>query len=356
MPLPSAGTGPRTDPPPHRSTDLAREAAQAPARARDQIERNRAALAALGERLRARPPGLVATCARGSSAHAAAYGKHLIETRLGLPVAAIGPGVASAYGARLDLRDALFVAVSQSGRSPDLLRLTEAARAGGALVVGMVNDETAPLAPLCDVVLPLCAGQERSVAATKSHLLACLGLLSLAAHWSGDGALLDAAEGVPGAIAAAADLDWWPTLRELADARGLFVLGRGPGHGAALEVALKLKETCGLHAEAFSAAEVIHGPIALAGPDLPVLALGQDDETAASIRLAVERMAASGSPAWSVIGAAGAGALPALPGLHPAVAPLCQVQSFYMALDRLALARGLDPDRPRNLTKVTETR
>jgi glucosamine--fructose-6-phosphate aminotransferase (isomerizing) len=356
MTLPPAGPVPRPDQPERPGSDLAREAAQVPERARAQLERNRAAFAALGERLRARRPRLVATCARGSSGHAAAYGKHLVETALGLPVAAIGPGVASVYGARLDLRDALFVAVSQSGRSPDLLRLTEAARAGGALVVGMVNDEAAPLASLCEVVLPLCAGQERSVAATKSHLLACLGFLSLAAHWSGDGALTEAAEGAPGAMAAAAGLDWWPALRTLAGARGLFVLGRGPGHGAALEVALKLKETCGLHAEAFSAAEAMHGPIALAGPDLPVLALGQDDGTAASVRLAVERMAASGSPAWSVLEAAGAGALPALPGLHPALAPLCQVQGFYLALDRLALARGLDPDRPRNLTKVTETR
>lgn len=337
-------------------TALGREAAEAPAAARRHIQRNRAAFAELGARLRAAPPRFVTTCARGSSDHAAVYGKYLIETALGHPVASVGPSVASVYGTRLDLRDSLFIAVSQSGRSPDLLRLAEAAKAGGAVTVGFVNDEASPLMALCDVALPLCAGPETSVAATKSYLLSCLAFLNLTAHWSGSAELLEAAESVPDALERALGLDWWPALETLVPARGLFVIGRGTSYGAALEMALKFKETSRLHAEAFSAAEVIHGPLALVGPDLPVLAVGQEDEAAGSIRQAAERIAALGSPVWSALDGAGTTRLPTVAGLHPTVAPLCQIQSFYMAVHRLAVARGYDPDAPANLRKVTETR
>src|SRR5690349_16063651 len=130
---------------------MAVEAAQASDAAARQIARCGAGYAELGERLRRAQPRFVVTCARGSSDHAAGYGKYLIETMLGRAVASVGPSVASVYKTDLDLRDALFIAVSQSGRSPDLLRLTEAARRGGALVVGIVNDETSPLPDLCDV-------------------------------------------------------------------------------------------------------------------------------------------------------------------------------------------------------------
>ncbi|HZH25675.1 MAG TPA: SIS domain-containing protein [Azospirillaceae bacterium] len=339
-----------------QTTALAREAAEAPAAARRQIDRNRAAFQELGARLRAAPPRFVVTCARGSSDHAAVYGKYLIETRLGRAVASVGPSVASVYGTKLDLKDSLFIAVSQSGRSPDLLQLTDAARAGGALVVGFVNDETSPLLERCDVALPLCAGPETSVAATKSYLLSGLAFLSLAAHWSEAPDLHAAVDGLPDALEQAAKLDWWPAFEPLANARGLFVVGRGTSYGTALEMALKFKETSRIHAEAFSAAEVIHGPLALVGPNLPVLALGQEDEAAATIRPAVARMAELGSPVWSALDAPGAKRLPTVPGLAPEVAPLAQVQSFYMAISRLAQARGLDPDQPPNLRKVTETR
>jgi len=335
---------------------LAREAGEAAACARRQIDRAAAGFAELGARLRRRPPPFIVTCARGSSDHAASYGKYLIETELGRAVASMGPSIASVYHRRpLELRDCLFVAVSQSGRSPDLLRMTEAARAGGALVVGFINDEHAPLAERCDVALPLCAGAETSVAATKSFLLSGLAFLQLVAHWSGTPALLDAVATLPDALAAASQLDWWPALAPLASARSLYVLGRGTGLGAALEIALKLKETCRLHAEAFSTAEVRHGPLALVDRGFPVLVVGQDDDSAATTRSAVARLVELGADVRSTLDVPGAVRLPTLAAGSPAIAPLCQVQSFYLAVSRLAVARDLDPDAPAHLRKVTET-
>ncbi|HET9621035.1 MAG TPA: SIS domain-containing protein [Kofleriaceae bacterium] len=334
---------------------MAREAAQAARCARRQIERCAAGFAALGERLRQRPPRVVVTCARGSSDHAATYGKYLIETELGRPVASVGPSIASVYRRHpLELADSLFVTVSQSGRSPDLLELTAAARSRGALVVGFINDERAPLFELCDVALPLYAGVETSVAATKSFLLSGLAFLQLAAHWSGDPALAAAVTALPDALAAASQLDWWPALAPLARATSLFVLGRGLGLGAASEVALKFKETCRLHAEAFSVAEVSHGPLALIDRGFPVIALGQYDDSVTTTRSAVARLVELGASVASTLDVTGATALP-VPPTSPVIAPLCQVQSFYMAVHRLAVARGLDPDVPPHLRKVTET-
>jgi glutamine---fructose-6-phosphate transaminase (isomerizing) len=335
---------------------MASEAAETADVARDQIARCGVAFAELGEYLRKYPPRLVVTCARGSSDHAATYGKYLVETTVGHVVASVGPSVASVYDTRnLQLEGALFIAVSQSGKSPDLLRLTEAARESGAFVVGFVNEEGSPLAALCDRTLPLCAGRERSVAATKSHVLAALAFLQLVAHWSERADLRDAIERLPDALAAARAVDWWPALSPLVEATNLLVLGRGIGLGAALEMALKLKETCRLHAEGLSSAEAIHGPLALVREGFPVLVLGQDDASAESTRTAVRRLVELGAAVHSVLDVAGAEPLPVVVGVPAAISPLCQIQSFYMAVHRLSKARGLDPDAPAHLSKVTET-
>ncbi|MGQ9372171.1 SIS domain-containing protein [Azospirillum sp. ST 5-10] len=346
-----------TEPQPSRSRPLmVREAAEAPDVVARQAERWGAAFADLGARLRRRPPRFVVTCARGSSDHASAYGKYLIETRLGRAVASIGPSVASVYGGHLSLEGALFVAVSQSGGSPDLLRLVEAAKAGGALVVGFVNAEDSPLATLCDHCLPLSAGPERSVAATKSCIASLAAFLQLVAHWQDDAGLKATLAALPETLAAARALDWRPALLPLATARSLYVLGRGVGFGAALEMALKFKETCRLHAEAFSAAEVVHGPLALVGPGFPVLALTQADAAEPHTRAVVERIFGLGAAVVTTeTGLPGTATLPMPPGLAPEAAPLAALQSFYGAVGDLALARGLDPDAPPHLLKVTKT-
>jgi len=324
-----------------------------------QFERNAAAVRELASRLRAEPPPFVLTCARGSSDHAATYGKYLFETRLGRIAASASPSVASVYDARPHVRHALFLAISQSGKSPDLVRNAEIARDGGARVVALVNVEDSPLARVADSVIPLHAGEERSVAATKSYLASLAALLHLAAEWSRSPPLLAALDALPGALHAAWRTQWPSLVDGLVEADHLFVLGRGLGLGAAQEAALKFKETCGLHAEAFSAAEVKHGPMALVGPGFPVLAFAQADETGAGTRALVEEFGGR-TQAWLVAEGAQPGsqrgrALPLPPSPHPACAPLLGVQSFYRAINALALRRGHHPDLPPHLNKVTET-
>ena len=143
-------------------------------------------LAELVGRLKRRPPQVVVTCARGSSAHAATFGKHLIERYLGIPVAEAAPNIASVYGRRLRLENQLFLAISQSGRSDDLVALASSAKAAGALTVAIVNATDGPLVPACDIVLPIGAGPELSVAATKTFVATLAALLRLTASWTDD--------------------------------------------------------------------------------------------------------------------------------------------------------------------------
>lgn len=335
---------------------FAREAAEAAAGARAQIATCRHLFAELAARVTARPPPVIITCARGSSDHAASYGKYVLETTVGRIVASVGPSVAASSPPPVaGLRGALVLAVSQSGESPDLVQLVETARAAGAFVVGLINAERSPLAQRCDLVIPLCAGPERSVAATKSFLLASLAFLQLAAAWTDDPSLRDAVARLPDALDAAYALDWSAALAPLVPAASTYILGRGVGLGPAQEIALKLKETSRIHAEAFSTAEVLHGPLALVEPGFPILALGQDDATGQATRAALGKLVALGGRIASTLEVAGATRLPTVPGVPAIVGPLCAVTSFYAALPALCTARGTDPDAPRHLTKITRT-
>ncbi|WP_255500800.1 SIS domain-containing protein [Caulobacter sp. 17J80-11] len=313
------------------------------------------AAARLGARLRELQPRVVVTCARGSSDHAATYAKYLIETRTGVPTASAAPSIASVYAAEPKLDGALFLAISQSGKSPDLLAGAEQAKKAGAFVAALVNVEDSPLAELADAVVPLKAGPELSVAATKSYIASLSAIAGVVAAWAGDEALEHALTGLPDALARAWALDWSPAVGRLVDARDLYVVGRGLGFGVAQEAALKFKETCGLHAEAFSAAEVKHGPMALVQPGFPVLALAQDDETREGVAALAAEFAARGAEVIAAgVEAPGALVLPTVAG-HPALEPLLRVQSFYRMANALSVARGFDPDRPPHLAKVTET-
>jgi len=331
------------------------EAAAAPEVVRAQLARNAAAADVLGKELRALAPRAAVTCARGSSDHAATYAKYLIETRLGVLTASAAPSVTSVYGARQDLRDCVFIAISQSGHSPDLLATASSARDAGAFVVALVNDEASPLAALATRVLPLSAGPETSVAATKSYLASLSALLHLVAAWSDEGDLAAALAAAPGQMAEAWELDWTPALSLFEHATNLFVIARGVGLAVAQEAALKCKETCGLHAESFSGAEVRHGPQALLGRDFPALVLAQDDETRPGLEaLALELVERGVEVASAGARVPGGIALPTVTS-HPAVAPLLLAQSFYRLANVAALARGMDPDRPPHLQKVTRT-
>ncbi|HQE08218.1 MAG TPA: SIS domain-containing protein [Thermomonas sp.] len=338
------------------STWMYTEAAEAATAVARQFAANAATIDALVERLRAQPPRFIVTCARGSSDHAATYGKYLFETALGLVTASASPSVGSVYAVQPQMQGALFVAISQSGKSPDLLRNAEIAKAGGATVVALVNVVDSPLAKLADTVLPLYAGPENSVAATKSYLCSLAALLQLTARWSGDAKLLAAVDALPDAMRAAWAQDWSELVSGLRLARQMFVLGRGLGLAAAQEAALKFKETCGLHAEAFSSAEVKHGPMAIVGPDFPVLAFAQDDDTGDSTAAVAAEFRKRGAPVWlASSGEAGPGILPLPVSPHPALTPILTVQAFYAVANALSLARGFDPDVPPHLNKVTET-
>ena len=337
------------------ATLMYQEAAASGAVVARQLAANAGRVAAAGVALRALAPRAVVTCARGSSDHAATYAKYLIETRARVLTASAAPSVSSVYGIEQDLGQCLFLAISQSGRSPDLLASVRAARRSGALVIALCNDPEAPLNELADHALPLGAGPERSVAATKSYIASLAALLALTAAWTEDPALGAAVAALPAQLEAAWQLDWSAALPTLRPAAHLYVIGRGLGLGVAQEAALKAKETCALHAEAYSGAEVRHGPFALLGPGFPALVLAQPDATREGLETLAGELAARGVAVLIAGGtAAGATQLPSIDA--PAVsAPLLLAASSYRLLATLAVARGLDPDHPPYLRKVTET-
>lgn len=342
---------------PDPATAMFAEAAEAPEAVARLLATNGELLAELGDTLRALAPRAVMTCARGSSDHAATYLKHLVETRTGVLVTSVSPSVASVYRAAPVAEQALAIGLSQSGKSPDLLAAMRAAADAGARTLALVNVADSPLAQQSDAVLPLSAGPERSVAATKSFIAMLAGSAALVAVWTQDSALRGAIDALPERLERAWECDWSALVDALAEARGLYVIGRGPGFGVAQEAALKFKETCGLHAEAFSAAEVRHGPMALVGPDFPLLVFRQDDASAAGIDALVADALGQGARVLVASDGAvprGATWLP-LPLADATLVPIAAVQAFYRAANALSVLRGFDPDRPPHLRKVTET-
>ena len=336
---------------------MADEIAEAPAAVARQAAGLAHPLAELVASLKRRPPRVVVSWGRGISAHAATYGKHLIERTLGTPVAEAAPNIASVYGRQLDLEGQLFLAISQSGKSDDLIAMAQSARAAGALTVAMVNATDGPLVRACDIVLPICAGPELSVAASKTFVATLTALQRLVAAWTDDAGLGDAIAALPERLAQATVLDWSEATGALSRARSLVTIGRGPTLAIAREAALKLKETCNLHAEAFSGAEFLHGPVALVAPTYPILMFMPTDAAAPGMRQLAADLRAKQSALFSAgPGPRAPGHLPALPAQHAETDAVCLVQSFYAMLIRLADRLRVDVDRPRHLQKVTRTR
>ena len=322
-----------------------------------QLGHNAELLAELGPRLRALDPPLVATIARGSSDCCALYLKYLVEIVLGVPCASIGPSIATLYRAPMRLQGAVSVAISQSGRSPDIVEMQRAARRGGALAVALVNEVASPLAKEAEVLLPLCAGPERSVAATKSMIAGLVAGASLVAAWSEDRPLADAIAGLPDILRGQTAPPPAAMLERLASARSAFVLGRGATLAIAAEAALKLKETCAIHAEAYSAAEVLHGPAELVNPGFPVIAFLPSDAAREGMLATLARLADAGATVIAIeaCGADDAHRLAVAKVEATLLEPVVMIHRFYRLAEALALRLGRDPDRPRNLRKVTET-
>ena len=328
-------------------THMARETAQAPDAVAALLEANRAGLAEFGHLVRARDPSHFVTCARGSSDNAASYFKYLAEILLGIPCCSIGASVVSIYEARLRLRGTVLVTTSQSGQSPDILAFQAEAKRVGVPTVAVTNDEASPLARDADLCLPLMAGPELSVAATKTFVTSCAMSAAMVAAGGAEASFAEAIAALPADLAAAQALRWTKLEESAVEASSLYVLGRGPSLPIAQEAALKLKETSGLHAEAYSAAEVMHGPMELVGPGFPVFVLVADDAARPTTAKSVERLAAAGADiSWPEHHRT----------RHTALDPLSIVQTFYGSAERIARQRGRNPDRPRLLAKVTQTR
>lgn len=323
------------------------------------IMAERAAIHAAADRIRAAAPRFVLLAARGSSDHAALYGKYLAEIRLQLPAGLVSASAFTLYRADPDLRDVLLIAVSQSGASPDLVQTVELARRRGALTLALTNQPGSELARAAEVTLDIRAGEEQAVAATKSYTAQLLTLFLLLDRASGgNGAEADRLPDLGEAV-----LGGEPSLRALAQryrfARRMVVTARGYAYPTAREAALKLMETCYLSAHAFSGADLLHGPLAMIDAEVPVIAILGEGAGGNAMRPVLDRLRAAGAdlfcigPAQSVADCDPRFALP--DGIAECVAPVLQILPLQLLSLHLALARGGNPDAPRGLGKVTKT-
>jgi glucosamine--fructose-6-phosphate aminotransferase (isomerizing) len=333
------------------------EARSAPRAAAQLLGADEAVYRALGAALRAAPPSGTVTIARGSSDHAAAYLAYLLTVRSGRLVTSIPMSLVTLYHAPLAGERLLAIAISQSGRSPDLIEPIRLLRQGGAVTAALLNDVAAPLGAAAEWLLPLHAGTEASVAATKSFICSLAAGARLTAHWCAAEDLLQALSGLPDDLERACAQDWSAAVPVLAGAERLMVISRGLGHSIAKEAALKLKETCGIQAEPFSAAEVRHGPQALIAHGYTLFVLALRGPAQAEIRAFAAEMRQRGA---QVLLAAPADVperdLTLTVTGHEHLDPIAAIQSFQLLAEQVAQARGRNPDQPPFLNKVTSTR
>ncbi|MGE7991823.1 SIS domain-containing protein [Pseudomonas sp. NPDC089554] len=321
-----------------------------------QLQHHEPACAALAETLRGLAPQVAMTIARGSSDHAASYFAYLAMQQLGLPVASLPMSVVTLQQAPLHVRGQVALGLSQSGQSPDLVESLRRLRAAGATTVSLVNAEDSPLQQACEHHLPLGAGPELSVAATKSFVATLAASARLVAHWGQDRALLDAGHALPAQLRQAAEQDWQHAVDMLQDSQRLMVIGRGAGFAIAQEAALKFKETSVIQAEAFSSAEVRHGPMALIDAQYPLLVFApRGAEQPGLLQLAADMRQRGARVLLAAPDDIAERDLTLTRASHPALDPLLAIQSFYVMAAHLAVARGMDPDQPRYLSKVTRT-
>lgn len=339
------------------TTTMRREIDEIPRAAARLLETGRQAITEAGAAIARRDPAVLVTIARGSSDHAAHFLKYAVELETGVPVASLGPSLASIYGAPLKLGRAAALAVSQSGASPDIVALAESARAGGALTLALVNTVPSPLATACEMTVDIQAGPEIAVAATKSYVNSIVAGLAVLAAWSGGSALSRAVAALPEQLEKALALNWSELVEPLSGADSLYMLGRGPSQAIAMEAALKCKETCELHAESYSSAEVLHGPVSLVSEGFPVIAFAARDRAEAPVAAIASSLAAKKAAVWLTSPRGeGTRSLPFIETGHPLTDALALIVPYYGMVEALSRARGLNPDKPLALRKVTETR
>ncbi len=337
-------------------SQMRREVEEIPAAVDRLLTQGAQEVAAAAQAVRALDPAFVVTVARGSSDHVCTYLKYASELLLGVPVASVGPSVASIYKAPLKLANSLCLAVSQSGQSPDIVDLARSSRRDGALSIAITNDPSSPLAAASAHTLNLHAGAERSVAATKTFVSSAVAGMLLLAHWRGDDTLLAALHSLPQALEKAAKIDWPEVRATIGDETSLFTLGRGPAWAISNEAALKFKETCQIHAESYSSAEVLHGPVSIVGEGFPVLGFASGDAAEASLVGIADQIAGKGAKVFVTSDQAKlATGIDHIRTDHPLTDPLSLIVSLYAMVEKVAVERGINPDTPRHLKKVTET-
>src|ERR1700682_6294643 len=305
------------------------------------------------DRIRRANPRVVVISGRGSAGNAGTFLRYLFETRAGLLVSTSAPSVVTTYRQSIDMRNAVFIVISQSGRSRDLVAGARSARNSGALTIAIVNDVTSPVALACELTLSIGAGLERSVAATKSVVLSMVIGVQLIASLTSDHALSEKIKQLPQRFTDALTCDWSAWSGSFAAARAAFVIGRGFGLGPAREIALKIAETMRLPTLSYSAAEVRHGPLASASAETPLLVLRQNDGSSAvgdaliaDLRFRKLNVFSVGDPS---------GTLPWIENDDPICDAITMLLPAYLTIEQAARDCGFDPDNPPNLTKITET-
>jgi glucosamine--fructose-6-phosphate aminotransferase (isomerizing) len=337
---------------PHHESAMAREIAEIPGVVSRLLTRTDL-FAALAERINRAKPRIVVFCGRGSSGHVGVYLRYLFEARLGMLASAAAPSVMTVYKQVPAMHDALFVVISQSGHSPDIVMATQRAREFGALTLAIVNDSDSPAAAAAELILPIDAGVELSVAATKSVVLSMIAGARLVAALAPDHDLDMALKQLPQRLSGALACDWSIWADTVAESTAAFVVGRGYGLGCAREIALKVCEILRIPALGYSAAELQHGPRASISSATPVLALRQNDQAARTVEEFVSGLSGAAGKVFAAGGAAGT--LPWIGDGHPICDPIVMLVPAYRAIESAARRRGFDPDKPPYLSKVTRT-
>ncbi len=326
---------------------MAKEARQTPTLMEKQLANNQAQCEYLVDAIRRFNPEYVYIIGRGSSDHAGVFAKYLIEVELGLAVSSSAPSVFSVFNSALNLSRALVFVISQSGGSPDIIAQTKSARLSGAMTVGLVNVPNSPLSKELDAELSIGAGDENAVAATKSYLLTLSALAQLVACWKRDTQFLSSLNSLPNRLPKVFDLESSIDPKIMMTIKHCVILGRGFGYAVAREMALKMKEVLGIHAEAFSSAEFLHGPVTLTTSQLHTFSINVPDESEAIHQKIIGNVTKRGSTPIDLTCS--------LPELHRRLSPLVSMLKFYIDLEAAAKALNKDPDNPPGLNKVTKT-
>lgn len=338
------------------TTLMRTEALEAPSVVEEQFSENQNLLDDVAQYLNQKNPYSLISIARGSSDHAAQYLNYLTTAKMGKLTTSLSMSALTLYQSEIDVSKSIGVAISQSGQSPDIIKPIEYMRTRSAPTFAMVNDVHSPLAKNAEWTIPLHAGPEKAVAATKSFIASLSASAGLIATWKNDLELTRGLHHLPDDLLKAQKLDWTSPLEKLKEARRIMIVGRGYGLALALEAALKLKETCSIQAEAFSAAEIKHGPQALIEEGYPLLIFANRGPALHSMLDLAADMKARGA---NVILAAPSFVKEKQLEIQSTHAEeldiITAIQSFYLMAEELSRSLGLNPDQPRHLSKVTKT-